>query len=217
MPNAIKIAIAEDKAPLREAIQQSLGFFKEVEVQFTARNGEDMLAKCEALLPDLVLLDIEMPVLDGIETAAKLRERYPALKILMLTVFDQEDRIMEAIVAGANGYLLKEEHPGRIVEAIEDVMDGGAPMSTSIATKALALIRKSGGRASSDPKAAFGISEREMQILSRMSKGLNYQQVSEQLFISPKTVRNHIQHIYKKLQVNSKTEAINKARQEGWL
>ncbi len=123
---------------------------------------------------------------------------------------------MEAILAGANGYLLKEEHPRQIVDAIQDIMEGGAPMSPSIALKTLNILRHQ-NKSQEVAKSDFGISEREMQVLTRLAEGKNYNEVSESLFISPKTVRNHIQNIYTKLQVNSKLAAIDKARSLGWM
>jgi len=216
MHSTIKIAIAEDKKPLRESLVQNLSYFEEVDVVFTAANGLDIVAKTSASQPDVILMDIEMPGMNGIEATASIKAKHPNVKVLMLTVFDDDKRIMEAILAGANGYLLKEEHPNKIVEAIENLMDGGAPMSASIALKTLNILRMQVS-GNSTPIEDFGISERELQVLTRMAEGQNYQQVSEALFISPKTVRNHIQNIYSKLQVNSKIEAINMARKMGWV
>lgn len=213
---SIRVAIAEDKRDLREGLTKNLGFFEEVEVVYTAANGSDIVNKCQAAPPDVILMDIEMPTLNGIEATAKIKTEHPEVKILMLTVFDDDKRIMEAILAGANGYLLKEEHPGRLVESIQHVMEGGAPMSAAIAAKTLDILRLQMS-AKTTPIEEFGITEREVQVLTRMSEGQNYQQVSESLFISPKTVRNHIQNIYTKLHVNSKVEALNKAREMGWI
>lgn len=213
---SVKIAIAEDKRDLREALKVNLGYFTEIEVVFTAANGDDIVNKCDAVRPEVILMDIEMPVMNGIEATKKIKEKFPEIKVLMLTVFDDDTRIMEAIIAGANGYLLKEEHPGKIVDAVQHLMEGGAPMSTSIAVKTLNILRCQHSQ-NEVSKDEFGISEREMQVITRMANGQNYNEVSDSLMISPKTVRNHIQNIYTKLQVNSKLEAIDKARSLGWL
>jgi DNA-binding NarL/FixJ family response regulator len=216
MKMKVKVAIAEDNQDLRESLKASLGYFSEVEVIFSASNGLDLVNKCTALQPQVILMDIEMPVMNGIEATANLKANYPSIKVLMLTVFDDDNKIMEAILAGANGYLLKEEHPRQIVDAIQDIMEGGAPMSPSIALKTLNILRHQ-NKSQEVAKSDFGISEREMQVLTRLAEGKNYNEVSESLFISPKTVRNHIQNIYTKLQVNSKLAAIDKARSLGWM
>lgn len=216
MNSKIKVAIAEDKQHLRDSLKQNLGFYNEVEVVFTAVNGQDIVNKTEAFQPDVILMDIEMPLLNGIEATEVLKTKYPNVHIMMLTVFDDDKRIMEAILAGANGYMLKEEHPGKIVDSIKSLMEGGAPLSASIAIKTLNLLKQTASNRTT-PQEDFGISDREMQVLTRMADGQTYQQVSDDLAISPKTVRNHIQNIYKKLHVNSKMEAVNKAREMGWM
>jgi DNA-binding NarL/FixJ family response regulator len=168
-----------------------------------------MIHQLSVKLPDLVLMDINMPVLDGIEATKKIRHLFPSIKIVMLTIFDETEKIFDAILAGATGYLLKDEKPEKLLAAIEEAMDGGAPMSASIAMKSLQLIR--GKNEGPRDKKEFNLSQRELEILELIAKGENYNQIAEKLFISPKTVRKHIENIYTKLQVHNKVEAIQVA------
>jgi DNA-binding NarL/FixJ family response regulator len=205
----IKIAVAEDNPKLARSIRETLSVFDHVELLFIASNGQDMIHQLSAKMPDLILMDINMPVLDGIEATKKIRHLFPQVKIVMLTIFDETEKIFDAILAGATGYLLKDEKPEKILSAIEEAMEGGAPMSASIAAKSLQLIR--GKNAEAAVKKEFNLSARELEILELISKGENYNQIAEKLFISPKTVRKHIENIYTKLQVHNKVEAIQVA------
>ena len=206
----IKIAIAEDNPALAKSVKENVDSFENVELLFIAPNGKELLQKISGNVPDLILMDINMPVMDGIEATQKVKHHFPAIKIIMLTVFDEEEKIFQSIIAGASGYLLKDEKPGKIIEAIEDAMQGGAPMSSTIATKALLMIR--GQKAEIVPeKNDFNLSKREIEIIELISKGDNYNQIAEKLFISPNTVRKHIENIYSKLQVHNKVEAIQVA------
>ena len=206
----IKIAIAEDNPALAKSVKENIDSFDNVELLFIAPNGKELLQKIPTNIPDVILMDINMPVMDGIEATQKVKHHFPAIKIIMLTVFDEEDKIFQSIIAGASGYLLKDEKPGKIMEAIVEAMDGGAPMSSAIATKALQMIR--GQKAEIVPeKNDFNLSKREIEIMELISKGDNYNQIAEKLFISPNTVRKHIENIYSKLHVHNKVEAIQVA------
>jgi DNA-binding NarL/FixJ family response regulator len=205
----IRIAVAEDNPRLARSIRETLEVFDQVELLFVASNGQEMIHKLSSALPDLVLMDINMPVLDGIEATKKIRHLFPQVKIVMLTIFDETEKIFDAILAGAGGYLLKDEKPEKLIAAIEEAMEGGAPMSASIAAKSLQLIRGKNTEAVS--KKEFNLSARELEILELLAKGENYNQIAEKLFISPKTVRKHIENIYTKLQVHNKVEAIQVA------
>lgn len=206
----IKIAIAEDNPALAKSVKANIGSFDNVELLFIAPNGKELLQKIPGNIPDLILMDINMPVMDGIEATQKVKHHFPEVKIIMLTVFDEEEKIFQSIIAGASGYLLKDEKPAKIMEAIEDAMEGGAPMSSAIATKALQMIR--GQKTEIVPeKNDFNLSKREIEILELISKGDNYNQIAEKLFISPNTVRKHIENIYSKLHVHNKVEAIQVA------
>lgn len=207
----IQIAIAEDNLFLLQSIKEKLSFFEDLNCCWTAIHGAQLLEFLESKeRPDLILMDIEMPVKDGIATTALVRQRYPTMNIIMLTVVDSHDHIFRAIQAGANGYLLKEVSPPELHKSIVDTLAGGAAMTPSIAQKALQLLRNP----NLPPKKTIEVqlTKREIEILQHLSQGSSSRQIAEQLHRSPKTVRNHIEHIYKKLQVHSKLEAVQKAR-----
>jgi DNA-binding NarL/FixJ family response regulator len=170
--------------------------------------------------PQVVLMDIEMPIMDGIEAVSIGKEVYPDTHFLMLTVFDEDDKLFEAIKAGASGYLLKDEKVTNIVKAITEIVyDGGVPMSPRIARKALGLLRNSPSE-SEEVKSTnndYSLSAREMEILNRIVDGLNYQEIGERLYISPHTVRKHIANIYEKLHVSNKASAIKIAMKKKWF
>ena len=208
----IKVALAEDNNLLAASIRSKLELFEEIEFVFGAKNGKDMLDRLAAnSTVDAILMDIEMPVMDGIETTAVVSEKHPDIKIIMLTVFDDEEKIFRAIQSGAMGYLLKDENPEKIYEGIKMVVDGGAPMSPIIAAKSLSILRNLGPAANKNETTNFSLSEREIGVLEKLSHGLNYNEIAEDLFISPFTVRKHIENIYRKLQVNNKVQAVQKA------
>ena len=155
---------------------------------------------------DLVLMDIQMPVMDGIEATRILKERHPQVKVIMSTVFDDDENLFKAIMSGASGYLLKDEPPEMIHRSILMAMEGGAPMSAGIASKVLNLLRNQ--PSFEEEQEEFGLTPRELEILEHLSKGLSYDQIAGNLFISSGTVRKHIENIYKKLQVHNKVEAL---------
>jgi DNA-binding NarL/FixJ family response regulator len=206
----IKIAIAEDNSFLLKAILEKLSFFEDLEVKFHGYNGVEFLEKLEQdSNVHLILMDIEMPKMNGIETVAEITKKYPQIKIIMITVFDDDENIFRAIQAGANGYLLKEVDAKSLHQGILDTLEGGAAITPSVAMKALKLLRNPPNF--EEPKEEINLTAREIEILEQTSKGLNYNQIGENLFISPKTVRKHIENIYGKLQVHSKLEAVQKA------
>ena len=216
----IKVAYVDDKPRLLQVMSEALAMFDEVEMVFTARNGQEALDKLagKAPFPDVILMDIEMDGIDGITATREIREILPEIKIIMLTVFDDSEKIFEAILAGASGYLMKDEKPSKVVAAIEDAMEGRAPMSPVIAMKTLDLLRSQRqAEINRDTPQDFGLTSREIQILEEISLGLTYQKIAEKLFISPKTVRNHIENIYKKLHVHSKVEAVQLAMKNKWF
>ena len=209
----MKIGIAEDHKHLMESICKNLAEFDDVELIFKAANGLEVIQKCGEQQPEVILMDINMPLMNGIETTKKIKHIYPEIKIIMLTVFQDTDHIFDAIMAGASGYLLKDIKPAKLIAALEDVMDGGAPMSPAIASRTLTLLR--GKNEPVIPKETTddsNLSSREIEILESLSNGLNYNQIAKNSFNSPKTVRKHIENIYKKLHAHSKIEAINIAK-----
>jgi len=209
----IKIAVAEDNGFLAQTIEEKISFFEDLKYKFRGVNGAELIGKLEQDHNiDVILMDIQMPEMNGIKTTEIIKNKYPQIKILMLTVFDDDNNIFNAIKAGADGYLLKETNPEDLHRAITEVLEGGAAMTPSIATKALNILRFP-EKVTSDKiqMEEIKLSKRETEILEQLSKGLNYQQIAENLFISPSTVRKHIENIYKKLQVHNKMEAVQKA------
>jgi len=210
---SIKIAIVDDNSFLIHAIKEKLSFFEDVVVKHTSLNGSELLIKLEENHNlDLILMDIEMPVLNGIETTQVVKQKYPQLKIIMLTAFDNDEHIFNAIKAGADGYLLKEINPDELYNGIKDTLNGGAAMNPSIALKTLKLLRNPIDIKNPKDQEEISLSKREVEVLEQLSKGLSYTAIADNLFLSPGTVRKHIENIYKKLQVHSKIEAVQKAR-----
>lgn len=209
----IKIAIVDDNTFLNHAIKEKLSFFEDVTVKHTSLNGSDLLTKLQAdHRLDLILIDIEMPELNGIEATQIVKQKYPHIKIIMLTAFDNDEHIFNAIKAGADGYLLKEIEPKGLYTAICETLTGGAAMNPSIAMKTLKLLRNPIAIQNLQDQEEIALTGREVEVLEQLSKGLSYTTIADHLFLSPGTVRKHIENIYKKLQVHSKIEAVQKAR-----
>ena len=216
----VKIAIVDDKLIVRRAIRAKLGLSAETNIILEASNGEEFLQKIKMLheedLPHIVLMDIEMPEMDGIQTIGIASTLYPSVKFIVLTVFDNSEKIFEAIKAGANGYLLKDDDAININEAILNVFNYDAvPMSPAIARKTLSLLKT--GFTETRSAVASVLSTREHDVLLHLVEGLEYKQIAEKLFISPATVRTHISNIYEKLHVTSKAEAIKMAYRNKWV
>ena len=168
----------------------------------------DVISKINDTKPDVVLMDIDMPRISGIEGVRILRKEFPSLCIIMQTVFEDDDKIISAISAGANGYILKKTHPLKIIEGIAEVMKGGAPMTAFVARRVMELFQKNlGNQISNDYK----LTEREKGVLSGLVKGLSYKMIADELNISVYTVNSHVRNIYEKLQVHSVAEAVSKA------
>ena len=215
--NRIKIAIVDDNRPNRLSLAERITYDESVEVIFTANDGVQFLQQMDQAalpdLPDIVLMDIEMPFLNGIDAVSQASVLYPGVKFLMLTVFDDDEKIFEAIKAGAIGYLLKDEKVSVILDGLHQIMlYGASPMSPRIARKALEMLgRATVNNISHSAGNDFNLSDRERSILKLMVDGLDYRNIAEQLFVSPHTVRNHIANIYNKLHVTSKAQAIKMA------
>lgn len=209
----LKIAIAEDNSFLAKAIMEKLSFFEEFNFKFKATNGAELIGKLEENANiDIILMDIQMPEMDGIKATEIIKNKYPQIKIIMLTVFDDDENVFNSIKAGANGYLLKEIDAESLYKSIFEVMDGGAAMTPSIALKALNLLRNPILIENKENSVKINITKRETDVLIQLSKGLNYNEISNNLFISTGTVRKHIENIYRKLQVHNKMEAVQKAK-----
>lgn len=209
----LKIAIVDDNSFLINAVREKLSFFDDITVKHTSLNGSELLVKLEENHNvDLILMDIEMPVLNGIETTQVVKQKYPQIKIIMLTAFDNDEHIFNAIKAGADGYLLKEINPTDLYNGIHETLNGGAAMNPSIALKTLKLLRNPSSIQNKSDQEEISLSPREVEVLEQLSKGLSYTAIADNLFLSPSTVRKHIENIYKKLQVHSKIEAVQKAK-----
>ena len=203
------IAIIEDHDDLREGFKLLLNTTDNFSCNKCFSSVEEAKNKLEEI--DLLLLDIGLPGITGIEGIPIFKKNYPNLKIVMLTVFDDDENIFRAILKGANGYLLKKTSPAKLLAAIEEAITGGTPLTPSIATRVIDLFKKYIPSPSDD----YNISIREKQVLNLVIEGLNNNQIAEKLYISKETVRNHIRHIYEKLHVHSKSQAVVKAIKEG--
>lgn len=223
----INIAIADDKQINREVVKDKLTSYKEINILFEARNGREFLEKLKSAkpTPDVVLMDLEMPEMDGIETIGIASAAYPHVKFIVLTVFEDTNRIFESIKAGASGYLLKEDSAVNIIDAITNVYEyNGIPMNPGIARKAMDLLRQMPVHTYREQEeneeietSNAGLSDREMDVLKEMVSGKNYKAIGEKLFISPLTVRKHASHIYDKLHVSCRVQAINIAHKKKWF
>ncbi|MEP6845973.1 MAG: response regulator transcription factor, partial [Panacibacter sp.] len=171
-------------------------------------NCDNLIRNIRDSQPDVVLMDIEMPGISGIEAVKILKENFPGIKILMETIFEDNDKIFHSICNGAEGYILKNTPPVMILSAIKEIHDGGAPMTPSVASKVLKMFKKN---SSSSSKESFDLTDREKEILKSLVEGMSYKMIAVNCFISIDTVSGHIKNIYKKLQVHSKSEAVTKA------
>jgi len=208
----ITVGLVEDNPTIATGIWDKLSLSEDIQLVLRAINGKDLFKQLRnTQIPEVFLMDIEMAEMDGICTTRLLKEKFPDVKILILTMFDDDLKLFEAIKAGASGYLLKDEKTHKIINAITEVLDGGAPMSPLMASKALELLRQGSNnlQIQSVSKNAE-LTQRENEILECLVRGLNVRQISEQLFVSDKTIRKHLEHIYQKLQVKSSREAMAK-------
>ena len=203
---AINIIIYEDTLPLRESLSSLINQYPQLYLTAAFENCDNVKDDITILKPDVVLMDIGMPGIGGIEGITIIRKHNPNIGILMLTVFDDNDTIFRAICAGASGYLLKKTSNEKIIEAIEDVYGGGAPITSSIAKKILEYFPKR----ASETEEINKLTKREQQVLSLLATGNSYKMVASQLTISIDSVRTYVRRMYEKLQVHSVTEALHK-------
>lgn len=214
----IRIAIADDNSFLIKAVKEKLSFFNDLECKFTALNGSELISKLEDNSNvDLILMDIEMPKMNGIEATSKVKKKFPHIKIIMLTVFDNDENIFNAIKAGADGYLLKEINAKDLHDGIIDTLNGGAAMNPSIALKTLKLLRNPISIENQQEQDNIKLTKREIDVLEQLSQGLSYHLIAENLILSTGTVRKHIENIYRKLQVHNKLEAVQKAKRNNLI
>ena len=203
----IKVLIYEDNPQLREGLTMLINGSEGFEVLASFKNCNNVLQEIKTYKPDVILMDIDMPGTNGIEGLKQIRLVDNETKVLMLTVFDDNKNVFEAISNGANGYVLKKTPPARLLEYIQEANTGGAPMTSSIATQVLRMFSALNNEKGED----YNLSDREKQVLSLLVNGYSYKMISAEMFIAIDTVRSHIKKIYEKLHVNSKSEAVAKA------
>lgn len=201
----IKVVLFEDNPQLREGLSMLIGGTEGYEVLAAFKDANNIINDLRRNMPDVVLMDIDMPGMNGIEAVKLIRSNYPDIKVLMLTVFDDNKNIFEALKSGANGYILKKTQPAKLLEYINDAHNGGAPMTASVATQVLNMFAKlDNSYANTD----YNLSDREKQVLQLLVNGYSYKMIAAEMFIAIDTVRSHIKKIYEKLHVNSKSEAV---------
>jgi DNA-binding NarL/FixJ family response regulator len=204
----IKVAIFEDSKPLRESLQQLVNSRDDMICTGAFADANKLMRNMQSANPDVVMMDINMPGISGIEAVQIIKEKFPNVQILMQTVFEENDKIFAALCAGASGYMLKKTPPQKMIEAIHETYSGGAPMAPSIAAKVLQMFRH---QSATTMNEFIDLSEREKEILALLVKGKSYKTIASECFISIDTVSTHVRHIYEKLHVHSKSEAVAKA------
>jgi DNA-binding NarL/FixJ family response regulator len=208
----ITVCIVDDNKDIRSALEQIVIMSEGYRLLGSFSSAEEAIEKIPALNPQVVLMDINLGGMSGIDCVRHLKPMYPDILYMMCTVYEEDEKIFEALSAGANGYILKKTAPGKLLEAIKELSEGGAPMSSQIARKVVAAFRnKTVAEGPLQEEKSIGtLSGREKEILEHLSKGLLYKEIANNLFISPETVRKHVYHIYEKLHVNNRVEAVNK-------
>jgi len=204
---SISLAIVEDLAEVREGLKQFISLNPEFTILGTFQTAEEALQRLPQLNPDIVIMDINLPGMSGIECIKLLKKKIPRTQFMMFTVYENDEKVFEALKAGASGYLLKNTGLLQLIAALKELHNGGSPMSANIARKLVNLFQDE--HVAEEP--ASGLSKRENEILLLLSKGLLYKEIADQLGISVGTVRQHIHKIYEKLHVQNRTEALNKA------
>lgn len=204
----IKVVIFEDNNNMREGLFQLINGSNGFTCTGAFPNCDDLVHRIERSNPDVIIMDIEMPGISGIEGVKLVKENFPEMKILMETIFDDDAKIFDSICAGAEGYILKNTAPVEILSAIKEIYEGGSPMTPTIANRVMKMVKN---QHTSDSKNIFNLTDREKEILSCLVEGMSYKLIADECNISIDTVNVHIKNIYKKLQVHSKSEAVAKA------
>lgn len=206
----IKVAIVEDNEKIREGLAVLIDGSEGFHCTETFETAEEALRRLPSYHPDVVLMDIQLPKMSGIECLENLKLQLPDVQVMMLTVYEDEEKIFKSIVAGATGYILKRTPPAELLAAIRDLHEGGSPMSDQVARKVVQAFRKM-GKSSTETE---NLTDRELEILSSLAKGFHDKEIADRFYLSVKTVRNHLRNIYKKLHVRSRTEAVLKYLQK---
>jgi DNA-binding NarL/FixJ family response regulator len=206
-PPVIKVAVIEDHAEYRNYLGALLNGAAGFHCTGTFRSMEEALSTIGYDLPGAVLVDIGLPGMSGIEGIRLLKERHPEMTLLMLTVYEDDERIFDALCAGATGYLLKKTPPARLLESLQEAVVGGAPMSPEVARRVIRLFRE----IHPPDRTEYNLTPHELRLLKLLAEGHNYKTAGVELHVTPSTINFHLQNIYEKLQVHSKTEAVAKA------
>ena len=209
-PEVIKTAVVEDMKDIREGLATLINFTEGFRCTGSFRSMEEALARLPDDIPDVLLSDIGLPGMSGIEGIRIIKERYPGMQILMLTVYDDDDRIFDALCAGASGYLLKRTPPAKLLENIREAMSGGSPVSPEVASRVIKFFREFHNPERED----YDLTPHETRLLKLLTEGYNYQTAAEKLGVSYNTIKFHVSHIFDKLQVHSKSEAVVKAMRD---
>ena len=204
---SISLAIVEDLDEVRDGLKNFIALSQDFKILDTFKTAEEALYDIPKLKPDIVIMDINLPGMNGIECIRQVKDKSPDTQFMMFTVYENDEKVFEALKAGASGYLLKNTGLVQLIESLKELHNGGSPMSANIARKLVTVFRNK----EPNTEALAVLSNRENEILQLLSKGLLYKEIAEQLQISTSTVRQHIHHIYEKLHVQNRTEAINKA------
>jgi DNA-binding NarL/FixJ family response regulator len=208
---AIRVALVEDDEPVRASLSVLINGANGFACVSACATAEEALERIPPEKPDVVLMDINLPKMSGIECARRLRDILPETQVIMLTMYEDDHRVFDSLTAGASGYLLKRTPHAQILEAIRDVHQGGSPMSSSIARRVVGVVRELRAAAPAAAHSALAqVSPREEEILNLLAKGYRYKEIAEALHLSVETVRTHLRRIYEKLHVSSRTEAVVK-------
>jgi DNA-binding NarL/FixJ family response regulator len=211
----LNVVVVEDNDAIREGLKILIDGTEGYSCIGAFEDCESMLKQIKKLNPDVMLMDLAMPGMGGIEGIKKVKAILPELTILVLTIYEENDRIFDALVAGASGYLIKKTPPSKLLEAIKEAYEGGAPMSAQIARKVIEYFQNP--KSTIQHKNEYVLTPREKEILSGLVEGHNFKAIADSLFISIETVRFHFRNIYKKLHVHSQSEAVAKAIKEGLI
>ena len=207
----ITVCIVDDNKDIRSALEQIIIMSDGYRLLGSFSSAEEAIEKIPALSPQVVLMDINLGGMSGIECVRQLKPMHPDILYMMCTVYEEDEKIFEALSAGANGYILKKAHPSKIIEGINEVINGGAPMTASVAKRVLELFQKNRGHKIEN---TYRLTERETEVLSDLVKGLSYKMIAANHHLSVFTVNAHVRKIYEKLQVHSVAEAVSKAIQQ---
>ncbi|MBX3257613.1 MAG: response regulator transcription factor [Chitinophagaceae bacterium] len=205
--DTISVCIVEDNNDIRQALEQIIMMADGYEFRGSFSSAENAIVGIPKLKPNVVLMDINLGGMSGIDCVRELKPGHPDILFMMCTVYEEDEKIFEALSAGANGYILKKTAPGKLLEAIRELAEGGAPMSSQIARKVVAAFQEKNNLSTG---ILDSLSNREHEILELLAKGMLYKEISTRLGIAQETVRKHVYHIYEKLHVNNRVEAVNK-------